>query len=78
MGSSTNRNLAAKHVKAKSQKVDFVKGETSKAYNFVRTSDADRLTGAIAARPDTSSVQGKAVRAMPAATTMRQYLRSMF
>jgi hypothetical protein len=62
MGSSTNRNLAAKHSKAKSQKVDFVRAETSKAYNFARANDADRLTGAIAARPDVVAVQGREVR----------------
>jgi len=71
MGSSTNRNLAAKHVKAKSQKVDFVKAETSKAYNYVRTSDADRLTGAIAARPDVVMVQGKDVRRIGMKTSER-------
>ena len=74
----TNRNLAAKHVKAKGQKVDFVKAEASKAYNFVRMTDADALTAAIVSRPDVVMVQGKDVRAMPAATSMRAYLRSMF
>ena len=58
----TNRNLAAKHAKAKSQKVDFVKAETSKAFNYVTVTDADRLTAAIAARSTTASVQGRDVR----------------
>jgi predicted secreted protein len=57
-----NRQLAAKASKAKSQKVDFVRAETSKAYNYVRASDADRLTGAIAARPNVVAVQGRDVR----------------
>ena len=62
MGSSTNRNLAAKHGKAKQQKVAFVQSETTKAAYFVRATDADRLTAAIAARSTTASVQGRDVR----------------
>lgn len=58
----TNRNLAAKHAKAKSQKVDFVKGEITKAYNYATVSDADRLTAAIVGRPGTLATQGKDVR----------------
>ena len=58
----TNRNLAAKHAKAKSQKVDFVKGEITKAYNYVTVSDADRLTAAIASRTNTLAVGGADVR----------------
>lgn len=78
MGSSTNRNLAAKYTRAKSQKIDFVKAEASKAYNYVRTSDADMLTAAIVARPDVVMVQGVAVRKIDTGKTMRQHLRSMF
>lgn len=78
MGSSTNRNLAAKHVKAKSQKVDFVKAETSKAYNYVRVSDADMLTAALVSRPDVVMVGGATVRKIATGKTMRQHLRAMF
>ena len=67
----TNRNLAAKHEKAKGQKVDFMKSETSKAYNYVRTSDADMLTAAIVARSDVTSVQGRDVRRVGMKSTER-------
>ena len=62
MGSSTNRNLAAKHVKAKGQKVAFVQNEITKAYNYTPVSDADRLTAALAGLPGTVAVQGHDVR----------------
>lgn len=79
MGSSTNRNLAAKAIKAKAQRIDAGQTEyTKSAYQTARMDDATALTSALVSRSDVVMVGGKDVRVMPAATTMRQYLRAMF
>lgn len=62
MGSSTNRNLAAKFAKSKIQKVDFARNETTKASNMVKVSDGMILTAAIAGRSDVVMVQGREIR----------------
>lgn len=67
----TNRNLAAKYAKSKTQKVDFVKGEVTKAYNYVTVSDADRLTAAIVSRSDVVMVGGADIRRIGMKTTER-------
>lgn len=75
----TNRNLAAKAVKAKAQRIDAGKLEGSKSvYNTVKMSDGVALTSALVSRSDVVAVQGRDIRVMPAATKMRTYLRSMF
>jgi hypothetical protein len=66
-----NRNLAAKYAKSKVQKVDFVKTEVTKAYNYTTVTDGDRLTAAIVSRSDVAMVGGADIRRIGMKTTER-------